>query len=844
MKKIIAILIFGLALVGHERIVEADTCADPVAILPIPDMFVHKDFLVDYRAKANRRCGILHWSVVSGPPEFRIDGAGGLFYWTPETLGTFTITILLREAATLQDLRDGIVESDEETFVAVVDNNSMTYPLWRDYRDEVSMINIEGRAQGSDFVSYSISYAEVGQEETWFPIVTSNPTPVSFTGFLGSWNVSALPGGTRALLKLSVQLSGGERSELVNQVILDRTMRKGWSKRVGPITHSVVLEDINDDGKQEVMVVSHFGILHVWDIDGNLMWSSDKYGATYSGAVVGDIDGDREPEILWATINELFAFRPSGALVPGFPLRVDSNHEFRATPTLADLNGDGQLDVIIVARASPFASGATGRIYAYTYDSLSHSLKILPGWPTSIEDRLPYASASVADLDLDGSLEIIVDGFDKAYAWHANGTPLNGWQGGVRLAEPICCAQTNGAGGFNAASKPAIADLDRDGDLEIIIGSNILQVDGTPMPGWEGARPGTTSSLSPAIGELDGNLSNGYEIILGPTAWHANGTRVEGFPLTTIGRMSSAVVADCGSLEHLDVVAGTRLNSSSPGIMAFHADHTPHAIEGYPKSLYGETGDVGAPVVGDFDLDGLVDVAVAITDGSYGGIVAIYDMPFANNDERHHWPMLGHDNQQTGYFSPAKPNRPLNLRTTNGAGGVLLEWNDQSSVEEGIVVERSRTGQPFSFDPVLSRLGANLTTTLDGTAEAGIRYTYRVRAYRLDPLTGKKILSTPSNKSTIIFTPEPSGFSITNPINLSTLGNKIPIETSGSGADGFVLVEFYIDRVMKRIDVTAPYVYNWNTHLEGNGPHTLKVVATNSSGNKLTDEVTVTVANQ
>ena len=76
--------------------------------------------------------------------------------------------------------------------------------------------------------------------------------------------------------------------------------------------------------------------------------------------------------------------------------------------------------------------------------------------------------------------------------------------------------------------------------------------------------------------------------------------------------------------------------------MAFAPTGT--AIAGYPKSLYGETLDLGAPVVGDFDGNGLVDVAVGITDSVYGTVVAIWEEngtngsrepPLADDGPRH-----------------------------------------------------------------------------------------------------------------------------------------------------------------------------------------------------------------
>ena len=121
---------------------------------------------------------------------------------------------------------------------------------------------------------------------------------------------------------------------------------------------------------------------------------------------------------------------------------------------------------------------------------------------------------------------------------------------------------------------------------------------------------------------------------------------------------------------------------------------------GYPKSLYGDTLEAGAPVAGDFDGDGIVDVAVAITDASYGGIVALYSMEGPNHDENHHWPMKGHDNQQTGYFSPLRPNRPTNLATSQSLSGIDLRWQDNSNREVTFQIERSETGFPFTYQVI------------------------------------------------------------------------------------------------------------------------------------------------
>ncbi len=101
-------------------------------------------------------------------------------------------------------------------------------------------------------------------------------------------------------------------------------------------------------------------------------------------------------------------------------------------------------------------------------------------------------------------------------------------------------------------------------------------------------------------------------------------------------------------------------------------------------------------MAGDFDGDGLIDVAVAIEDDSYGGVVAIYSMPGPWNEEHAHWPMLGHDARHTGTYTVPAPNRPVALSLDSGG----LRWEDRSSVEDGFVVEYSATAVPGSFRPI------------------------------------------------------------------------------------------------------------------------------------------------
>ncbi len=459
--------------------------------------------------------------------------------------------------------------------------------------------------------------------------------------------------------------------------------------------------------------------------------SGEKFAPRHggpSGGGGGRVTEPGAPEIVWATIDDLYVHRPDGTLVLGFRVAAPPQHEFRTVPTLADLDGDGSLDIVVGARGD--TASDPGQVLAFRYSSGNPTL--LPGWPREVDDNSLYASASVGDLD-GGGPDVVVESYDRIYAWHADGTPVAGLHG-APLAAPIDQAETAGSGSVRSSSQPALADLNGDGTLEIIVGSNVLRADGTALPGWEGAKPGARNSLSAAVGDLDGVAGNGFEVVLGTDAWHADGTTVTGRPFPS--PLASAVLGDCGDGD-LDTIVGSR-DPFEPGVAAFRPDGT--MLEGYPKSLYGNTGDAGAPVIGDFDADGLVDVATAITDAGYGGVVAVWDMPGTNHDERHAWPMLGHDVRHTGLYTLPPPNRPANLAATLEDGALRLTWEDRSAVEDAYVVERSATGAPWTYSAI-AQLPANTTAYVTPVVGG----TYRVRATRQDPQSGTSLSSVASD---------------------------------------------------------------------------------------------------
>ena len=147
-----------------------------------------------------------------------------------------------------------------------------------------------------------------------------------------------------------------------------------------------------------------------------------------------------------------------------------------------------------------------GYIYLLNYKGEN-----LPGWPRPFPDMyevVPYANVlarsvpSIADIDNDGEDEIVARGSKYIHAWNLDGSYVDGWP--VLLENNI---YSNGLLGSTT-----IADLDGDGFKEIITGHctqlHVYNYNGSEKPGWPKTFDSfwmSTALATPDVADLDGD---------------------------------------------------------------------------------------------------------------------------------------------------------------------------------------------------------------------------------------------------------------------------------------------------------------------------------------------------
>ncbi len=368
--------------------------------------------------------------------------------------------------------------------------------------------------------------------------------------------------------------------------------------------------DISGDGKLEILATGlATGPLYAWNHDGTPLtgWPVGEGGAAYPA--IGKLQKNARNVFAAFGSGWLSGYAADGAYVPGWPRRVAN---YVGTPaTLANIDA-GRWEI--------FVEEEDWQLHAYRSNG-----EILPGWPVWDWGGQERHTPAVADLDGDGDREIVTasgadTGGARLFAYHHDGSlvagfpvifnalahtfPAIGNVVGSRKPEIVFVAMGPSvriysatgvpirsigiAGSIFYSSAPALADLDGDGRAEIIVQSNgqldVWYGDGRPFPGWpvRWSADEWLGNSSPVVGDVDGD-----------------------------GQPEIVVTSQ---------VAG---QGEDGDVRVYNADGSLHPR--FPKRL--KIGDGAVPAIADIDLDGRNEIVVC--GDFWNGIIGVYDKCWA-----------------------------------------------------------------------------------------------------------------------------------------------------------------------------------------------------------------------
>ena len=513
------------------------------------------------------------------------------------------------------------------------------------------------RVPRAERASFALEYAlGVQPRDDEYVLVAGGAVSGSKTGTLGTLDFEKLPKSTgptpttreeRDRYSVTVRLRVTDERGLVAEsrrsffVLSDPDWMEHFPLNLGASGEaSPVVADLDGDGRDEIILATADGMLRIlkWErsglreqrlyldpgpslgstkIDGRTDPSVNPRETVIREPVVADLFGRGEMTIVAASREgKVYAFNARGDRLKGFPVSVRSESSRAASPVpmlengilskpvLADLDGKRGQEIVVTA--------LDGTVYAWRGDG-----KPLAGFPVAVEDKRTgrrsklVSTPVVGDLDGDGRPEIVFggngvrQGLAAAYAIHANG---NLHSGGPFLAgwDPVevpllrdVLLPTLATG---VQMTPALVDVNRDGDMEVILygvtGSGIFLLDHRPggapavlakyslMPGTDSEFQGTSFLASPGSPIVTDTNSDGEMELYAPL-----------LPLRMLTMRTSPGIP----LDVPPVLGGWNIRPSAVG-----ATSVP-MIPSYPRRMEDLT-VLGAPIAADVDADGSKEI--------------------------------------------------------------------------------------------------------------------------------------------------------------------------------------------------------------------------------------------
>ncbi|MCC2546461.1 FG-GAP-like repeat-containing protein [Hymenobacter sp. BT175] len=365
------------------------------------------------------------------------------------------------------------------------------------------------------------------------------------------------------------------------------------------------IADLDGDGLLDLLVGEEAGTLHHYEQASVNSTALALVTTSFSGIDVGaqskpaiaDLDGDGLLDLLVG--EESGTLRHYEQTAPGSLTFSQVTASFNgidvnlyAAPAFTDLDGDGLLDLIV--------GEYFGRLWHYEQAGANSATFTLSTDRFNSLDVGGFSTPAIADLDGDGLLDMLV-GKEAGQLSHYEQASANS------TTFTLVTDTFNGIDvGFLSA--PAFTDLDGDGLLDLLVGEDF-----GALHHYEQAPPPTITSLSPASGAQGSTLT-------------VNGTHLSRVISVRFGELPAAfssisatqlsVTVPRGASTHkvrVTTLSGTALSSTAFDVDKGGAYSFPLVSAGFNTI---DVDEHSTPAIADLDGDGLLDLLVGERDGN------------------------------------------------------------------------------------------------------------------------------------------------------------------------------------------------------------------------------------
>ena len=423
-------------------------------------------------------------------------------------------------------------------------------------------------------------------------------------------------------------------------------------------------------------------------------WTYAIGSACFGSAAAADMDNDGKKEIVFATYNNDGKVHCLNAEDGSVKWVYNIGGCGDVAVNIYDLNMDGQLDVFVNGSCNPTAFCINGNTGALTWSvasgggdspatiadidadgfpevifgNFAGQLRILNGENGSLAKNIQVFTNALqtdpvlVDANADGNLDIIVGSYfnsGNTYTLHCYN---------YATSTPIWTNTLAAISNYHAYHGGALADIDKDGIMEYVLGSDNGMVrafnveNGSVL--WTKNNPG--SSCFGAISIADVNKDDTLDVIYhrlnsNQAVELLNGVngKVQWTYTLNSGSFRGSAISDLNGNGKLDLVS-TAFNGKVSAVEPFtgllwNFDALPY-FPTYPGTIpYINEGS--APLIADFDGDGQLDVFFVTGYGTYTVNPNNTGKAFlikGGTGYCPNWLMFRYDQKRTGYLSPSQ----------------------------------------------------------------------------------------------------------------------------------------------------------------------------------------------